>query len=214
MYYASATKTEGRQLPRTRTQPPIAISTARPVNRGRRSPRAEIAEFVGEFIDHHDSFTLSQITALAVARFQTEADFLQRFLEEQFAPMVRDIVATRVRQTRGLIPLGDRYVSRDEWFAYVQAQSPRFAVWREYTSRGHVRLMDMTVPQLDDAIAIRQRRVANEIGVINFLIDLRNRILNVGAETVKDVFSPDDLARTRAEWSGVEPPDDDQPGPN
>ena len=199
------------RLSRPRRPYPVTITA---LSTGRRSPRAEIAEFVGDFLEHNSSFTLTQVTKLAVARFRNEPDFLDRFLEEQFEPMVRDIVATRVRQTRGLIPLGDRYVTRAEWAAYVQAQAPRFDLWREYTSRGHVRLMDMTVLELDDAIAIRQQRVANEIGVINFLIDLRNRILNVGASVVKDVFTPEDLARTRAQWAGVEAPDDDEPSDN
>lgn len=162
-----------------------------------KSAKREVADYLRAQIELAvgGSVHLPQLVAETLAHFGRDSSFVKRYWLEA--------ASTAIYEQARLIVAATRDVSIEPEHE-GEGEQPRsrsvFARWTEHAGDAHFKLMRMTRPQLEQAIAERSARVETEQKTIAFLSEIA-RYLEPG-ETVRDHWTDVQL-QTLARTHGV-----------
>lgn len=158
------------------------------------TPQALLRAWISEWAMDRPSFTNEEIRAAALIRFADDEDFLQALFENALPQMVTDAARQVFAKDRrhivtasGVVSrasIAERAISTDGWL--------RWNGGREFAGALHVRLPDMTKPQLLEAATARRARASGELLQAAFLEAVAARMPDDGSR-VRDHFNPTQL---------------------
>lgn len=154
------------------------------------SNRAKVRLWVRERIQGEEEVSLPELANEAIQVLGGDRKFITAFANECLHDMVLELASQVIKQTRGLIKIGDVVTDVEGVKRRARKQSV-FANWLEHVGDRHVRLLDMTREDLLSAADERQTRGERELEVAALWRTLAQRL--EGGQAVKDRFSAEEI---------------------
>lgn len=163
------------------------------------STRAIATAWTREQVKERAAVNTAELTDIAVDHFSSDAKFVKAFMQEMFRPMMREIVVSVMKSTRGasnIVALGDEVMTKDEAKQRANKMVNRWTSWLEHVGEQHIRVFDMTKTDLKIAANERRRRGSVEYELAELWEALAERL--EGNERVGERFSAHEIERVRA----------------
>lgn len=160
--------------------------------------RALATAWARDQIKERSAVNTAELTDIAVDHFANDAKFVKAFMQEMFRPMMREIVVSVMKSTRGasnIVVLGDDVMTKDESKRLASKMANRWTNWLEHVGEQHVRVFDMTKTDLKIAANERRRRGSVEYELADLWDALAERL--EGNERVGERFSAHEIERVR-----------------
>lgn len=162
------------------------------------TPRQELRDWIRQEVSGQDIVSLSDLTNRAVNHFKDDEDFLRRLLDQEFRPVIYDMVQFFVGQTRSFkVSLGDETVTEREFEQRVEDKAATFRKmsrwdkWLEHVDDQHINIKAMNRSDCLVATQERTERGNRELARAAFFKKLSEELSD--EETVGEKFSDEEL---------------------